>query len=234
MKKGHKEPAKGSALQVKDILVVDDHPMLRVGAVAFLSAADDCRIVGEAEDYDDALDKARHLHPDVVLLDIRLKGERNGIDLARALRSEVPDAKILVLSNFPHEPYVRAMMELGVEGYLLKDTPPSDVLEAIRMVMSGRNVYSAAISSGVVRGYLNSPYSRQERDKENLTSREAEVLQLIADGRTNDDIAEALGLSVKAIQAHLTNLYSKLGARNRTEAVVQAARRGLVVLDETT
>jgi len=101
------------------------------------------------------------------------------------------------------------------------------------MVMKGRNVFSATISSRIVRGYLGSPDS-EERDRgPNLTSREAEVLQLVADGRTNDEIAEVLSLSAKAIQAHLTRLYEKLGVRNRTEAVVHAARHGLVVLDQS-
>jgi len=207
--------------------------MIRVGVVSYLDEAPDCRIVGEADNFEEALDLAIHLRPDVVLADIRLKGERTGIDLARALRKEVPESKILVLTNFPHEPYVRAMMEIGVEGYLLKDTPPGDVLEAVRMVMKGRNVFSATVSSGIVRGYLHSSSTREGREADSLTSREAEVLQLIADGRTNDGIAEVLGVSVKTIQVHLTNLYSKLGAHNRTEAVIQAARRGLVVLDDS-
>ena len=200
---------------IKRVLVVDDHPMLRVGAVAYLSEADDCEIVGEADNANEALDIARLVKPDIVLLDIRLKGDRTGIDLARDLREELPETKIIVLTNFPHEPYVRAMMELGVDGYLLKDTPPSDVLEALRMVMRGRNVFSSTVSENIVKGYLHSPYSRARRDKDSLTSREAEVLQLVADGRINDDIAEQLGVSVKAIQVHLTNLYAKLGARNR-------------------
>lgn len=214
------------------VLVVDDHPMLRVGVVSFLTEASDCDVVGESDNADDALQLARVMKPDIVLLDIRLKGSRTGIDLARDLREQVPDAKIVVLTNFPHEPYVRAMMELGVDGYLLKDTPPSDVLEGLRMVMRGSSVFSSTVSSNIIKGYLHSPYNRARRSRDSLTAREAEVLQLIADGRTNDDVADALGVSVKAIQVHLTNLYSKLDAKNRTEAVVKAARRGLVILDE--
>jgi DNA-binding NarL/FixJ family response regulator len=117
------------------VLVVDDHPMLRVGVVSFLSDSSDCDVVGETNNAAEGLELARLMRPDIVLLDIRLRGERNGIDLARDLREQVPDAKIVVLTNFPHEPYVRAMMELGVDGYLLKDTPPSDILEGLRMVM---------------------------------------------------------------------------------------------------
>ena len=216
----------------KSVLVVDDHPMMRMGIVACLNGAPDSRVVGEADNAADALDLALHLRPDIALVDIRLKGERNGIDLARALRQQAPETKIIVLTNYPHEPYVRAMMEIGVEGYLLKDTPPSDVLDAIRMVTRGRNVLSAPVSSRVVRGYLNSTHSRGTTSKHTLTSRETEILQLVADGRTNDDIAEIVNVSVKTIQVQLTSVYSKLGARNRTEAVVQAIRRGLVVLDD--
>lgn len=206
--------------------------MMQMGAASYLSQAPDCEVEGQADNADDALTLAMHLRPDVVLADIWLKGERTGIDLVRDLRKHVPETKVIVLTNFPHEPYVRAMMELGVEGYLLKDTPPADVLEAIRMVMNGRNVYSATISSRIVRGYLHSSNSGGGEGVDSLTDREAEVLQLIADGRTNDEIAEILNVSVKAIQLHLTHLYAKLGARNRTEAVVRAARHGLVVLDQ--
>lgn len=216
----------------KSILVVDDHPMMRVGAAAALSNAPDCSVVGETDNADDALEMANRLKPNIVLTDIRLRGERTGVDLARDLRAQVPDTKIIVFTNFPHEPYVRAMMELGVEGYLLKDTPPSDVLDAIRMVFKGRNVFSSAVTSSIVRGYLRTPDARQDKSREGLTSREAEVLQLVAEGRTNDEISQTLGISVKAIQVHLSNLYAKLGAHSRTEAVVQAAKRGLVVLEE--
>ncbi len=208
--------------------------MMRLGTVGFLGESPDCEVVGEAETFQQALDLTLKLRPDVVLTDIRLKGDQTGIDLARELRQRVPEIKIIVHTNFPHEPYVRAMMELGVEGYLLKDTPPADVLEAVRMVMRGRNVYSSTISSGIVRGYLDSPYNRSRGSKQALTSREAEVLQLIADGRTNDDISEALGLSIKSVQVHLTNLYSKLGVHSRTEAIIQAARRGLIVMEGPT
>ncbi len=124
-------------------------------------------------------------------------------------------------------------MELGVDGYLLKDTPPSDILEGLRMVMRGSSVFSSTVSANIIQGYLHSPYNRAKKNRDSLTAREAEVLQLIADGRTNDDVADALGVTVKAIQVHLTNLYAKLDAKNRTEAVVKAARRGLVILDDS-
>ena len=216
----------------KRILVVDDHPMMRVGAVTMLREAEDCEVVGEADHYQEALQLALSLRVDIVLTDIRLKGERTGIDLARSLRAEAPEIKILVLTNYPHEPYVRAMMELEVEGYLLKDTPPAEILEAVRMVMRGRNVYSATISSGIVRGFLSRTKHGRKRHGDELTSREAEILQLMADGRTNDDIAEMLRISVKGVRWHLSSLYQKLGVGSRSEAIVQAARRGLVILEE--
>ena len=125
--------------------------MMRAGAATLLDQAPDCRVAGQADNADDALLLAREIQPDVAVVDIRLKGTRTGIDLARDLREHLPDTKIIVLTNFPHEPYVRAMIELGVEGYLLKDTPAPEVLDAVRMVIEGRSVFSATISTRIAR-----------------------------------------------------------------------------------
>ncbi len=206
------------------ILLVDDHPIVRMGARSALSKIPGSQIIGEADNADEAISMAEGLRPDLVFLDVRLKGEKSGIEVARELRARLPDLKIIVFTNFAQEPYVRAMMEAGVDGYLLKDTPPSQIAEAVRMVVQGGNVYSSQISSSIVTGYLKSP------GNSSLTSREAEILQFVADGKSNDEIASELGVSGKAVQLHLTNVYSKLNARNRTEALVIAARRGLVVL----
>jgi DNA-binding NarL/FixJ family response regulator len=198
-----------------------------MGARSALADSRDFEIVGEADNADDAIAMTGLLRPNVVLLDIRLKGDRSGIEVARELRKRFPELKIVVFTNFSQEPYLRAMMEAGVDGYLLKDTPPGQIAEALRMVSQGRNVYSSQVSETLVTGYLKGP------GNSNLTGREAEILQLIADGMNNEEIAAALRVSVKAVQLHLTNIYSKLGARNRTEALVIGARRGMVVLSET-
>ncbi len=216
------------------VLVVDDHPLLRTGVTTCLSSVEDFSTVGESDNAADALWLVRQARPDVVLLDIRLKGSMNGIDLAREIRRESPTTKIVMLTNYTYEPYVRAAMEVGVEGYIIKDTPPSEVIEAMRMVVSGRTVFSERIKEKIVAGYLSSPLAASRQAPESLTHREQEVLRLLAEGTSNSEIAEHLALSVKAIQAHLTNIYGKMGVQSRAEAIVQAARRGLVILDTDT
>jgi DNA-binding NarL/FixJ family response regulator len=210
------------------VMVVDDHPIIRMGTRAALSDAPEFQIVGEADNADDALTLASVLRPDIVFLDIKLKGARNGVEVARGLRKMAPSTKIVVFTNFGQEAYIKAMMAIGVDAYLLKDTPPAEVVHTLRMVLQGRSVFSSEVSSMLVQAYLG-----RANESVKLSSREAGVMQLVADGKTNEEIADSMGVSPKAVQVHLTNIYSKLGARNRTEALVIAARNGLVVLDQT-
>ena len=178
------------------------------------------------------LDVASREEPDVLLTDIRLKGETNGIELARRFHIDYPTVKIIVLTNYSNEPYIKAMMEIGVKGYILKDTPAHDVIESVRMVMNGRTVYSEQISNKIVKGYLGEAFNHHSDGADRVTERESEVLSLLASGASNPEIAEYLHVSVGTIQFHLTSLYGKLGVRNRAEAVIQAAKEGLVVIDE--
>ena len=208
------------------VLIIEDHPIMRMGARAALANAPEFSVVGEADNAEDALKLAAVLRPDVVFLDIKLNGPRSGVDVARELRQSLPKAKIIVFTNFGQEPYVRAMMAIGVDAYLLKDTPPGEIVHTLQMVLQGRSVFSSQVSSALLRAYLGKP-----AESVRLTAREGEVLQMVADGQVNDEIAAALGVTVKAVQLHLTNIYAKLGARNRTEALVIAARNGLVVLE---
>jgi NarL family two-component system response regulator LiaR len=213
------------------VLIVDDHPLLRVGAATYLAQCDAFEVVGDADKAEEALRLTRALSPDVITLDIRLAGERSGVWLAKQIRSEGLNVKILVLTNFLHEPYVRAMMEVGVDGYLLKDTAPSGIADAIKMVAGGRTVFSSSVSRRMVGGYLSSGAARGDAP-DRLTAREVEVLQWATYEGTNRELADRLGISVKGIQQHLTSIYSKLGVQNRTEAVVKAARAGIIVVDD--
>ena len=208
------------------VLLVDDHPIIRMGARGAFASAPEFHVAGEADNADDAIRLAEVLRPDIVFLDIKLKGDKTGIDVARDLRKRLPGARIIVFTNFGQEPYIKAMMAIGVDAYLLKDTPPAEIVHTLRMVLQGRSVFSSEVSSMLVKAYVDRPDGGPR-----LTAREADVLQWIADGKTNDEIAKGLSVSVKAIQMHLTHIYEKLGARNRTEALVIAARSGLVVLD---
>ena len=213
------------------VLIVDDHPLLRVGAATYLAQSDQFEVVGDAETAEEGLRLTQSLSPDVITLDIRLSGEHSGVWLAKQIRSEGLNVKILVLTNFMHEPYVRAMMEVGVDGYLLKDTAPSGIADAIRMIAGGRTVFSSSVSRKMVGGYLSSGAARGD-SPDRLTPREVEVLQLATYEGTNRELADRLGISVKGIQQHLTSIYSKLRVQNRTEAVVKAARAGIIVVDD--
>ena len=214
------------------VLIVDDHPMFRAGAATALGAEPDIEVIGEAATAAEAIEASRLHNPDVLLMDIRLSGGVNGVELARQLREESPDTKVVVLTNYSNEPYIRAMMEIGVEAYIIKDTPPHEVIDAIRMVMAGRTVFSAKITETVVKGYLGASSDASIIGPERVTEREREVLRSLVDGASNDEIAGQLHLSVGTVQYHLTNLYGKLGVRNRQEAVIKAAREGLIIIDE--
>jgi two-component system nitrate/nitrite response regulator NarP len=208
------------------VFLVDDHPIVRQGLRTALESTSEFSVVGEADNGDDALSAIGLLQPDVVLLDIRIKGAQSGVELAGKLRALRAGMRIVVLTNHPQEPYVRAMIEAGVDGYLLKDTPPNQIITALGMVVQGRNVYSDSINASIVTGYLKSEGTGD------LTAREAEVLQLVADGMSNEQIAEKLNLGQKAVQLHLSRVYAKLGVSGRAEAIVQGAKRGLVVIDQ--
>ena len=213
------------------VLLVDDHPVFTSGAAGVLEAEPGLDVVGQAQTGTEAMQAIVQYSPDVILLDIRLTGKVNGIEVARRTRLQYPHIKIIVLSNYGNDPYIQAMMEVGVEGYILKDTPPREVIESIRMVMSGQSVLSASVSETVVRGYL-AHVAHPEPLPDEITEREAEVLRLLAEGATDTDISEHLKLAPTTVRFHLTNLYGKLGVQSRAEAIILAARRGLVVIDE--
>ncbi len=214
------------------VLIIDDHPIFRAGVVATLSGEPDFEIAGDVASALEALEVLNRARPDVVLTDIRLKGEINGVELVRRIRVHYPDVRVVVLTNYSNEPYIRAMMELGVEGYVLKDTPPREVIESLRMVKSGRTVFSTQVSRKVVQGYLGQSSNGRTALSDRLTDKEAEILQLLVDGASNPEIAERLHVSLATVQFHLTSIYSKLGVKSRAEAIVHAAREGLVVIDE--
>ncbi|MDP6455187.1 MAG: response regulator transcription factor [SAR202 cluster bacterium] len=217
------------------VVIVDDHPMFRAGAIASLKSQDDFEVVGEAAnapDAPDALELISNHEPDVVLTDIRLDGPINGIELSRRVRSKHPDVRLVVLTNYSNEPYIRAMMNVGVEAYMLKDTKPREVIDSLRMVVDGQTVYSSAITRVIMRGYLSGPQQNGSNADTDITAKEAEVLQLLARGEPNRGIANLLNVTVSGVQFHLTNIYGKLGVSSRSEAIVEAAREGLVVIDE--
>lgn len=208
------------------ILIVDDHQMFREGIRRRLEQEPDMAIVGEADSAEDALEKVEQAQPTIVLLDIRLP-RVSGIELARHLRQRWPDLKILVLTGYDFDQYVRAVARVGVSGYLLKTAPQDTVVQAIREVAAGGAVLPPAIASKVLHHYSADSAAREGMAGE-LTLRETEVLELMHQGIRNADIAGRLAISPRTVEAHVSSIISKLGAQNRTGAIRAALDKGLI------
>jgi DNA-binding NarL/FixJ family response regulator len=214
------------------VLLVDDQPLLRTGFRMILSAEPDLTIVGEAADGAAAVEAARKLQPDVVLMDIRMPG-MDGIQATRVLAGpgvENP-AKVLILTTFGLDEYVVEALRAGASGFLLKDAPPEDLVDAIRIVAAGE----ALLAPSVTRRLLDRVASRLPPATENaipalseLTDREMEVLKLVARGLSNAEIAEKLVVSETTVKTHVSRVLSKLDIRDRVQAVILAYETGLV------
>ncbi len=209
------------------ILIVDDHQMFREGIRRRLEQEPDMAIVGEADSAEDALEKVEQAQPTIVLLDIRLP-RVSGIELARQLRQRWPDLKILVLTGYDFDQYVRAVARVGVSGYLLKTAPQDTVVQAIREVAAGGAVLPPAIASKVLHHYSADSAAVREGMMGELTLRETEVLELMHQGIKNADIASRLAISPRTVEAHVSSIISKLGAQNRTGAIRVALDQGLI------
>ena len=198
------------------VLVVDDHALHRDGTRQILEAYPDLQVVGDADSGEVALALVNQLRPDVVLLDIRLPGI-NGIEVARRLTRDHPDTRVLMVSAYDEDEYVRGALEAGAAGYLRKTAPGKELVQAVRAVAGGASV----LQSGLTARLLIS--SRQpERGADDLSERELEVLKLLAAGLHNKELAAQLGISTRTVDRHCDNIYAKLGVGSRTEAVVRA------------
>jgi two-component system response regulator NreC len=205
------------------ILLADDHVVVRQGLRALLEQAG-MAVVGEASDGPEALKIAREQHPDVAVLDISMP-HLNGLETARRLRESLPQIKTVLLTMHTEDPYVLEAMRAGVVGYVLKTQAAADIVQAIRDVLQGEMYLSSRVSSAVVKAYL----ARSELPPDPLTSREREILQLIAEGQTTKEIAWRLGLSAKTVESHRIRLMRKLDIHETATLVRYAIRRGLTV-----
>jgi len=199
------------------VLIVDDHDMLREGLSTFLRAFPDMRLVGEATNGVEAVQRCRELAPDVVLMDL-LMPEMDGVAAIRAINAAPPRPAIIALSSFGEEQLVRAALEAGARSYLLKNVSAESLAEAIRLARAGIGSLSPEASAWLA--------GRREPAAD-LTPREREILRLLIDGDTNAEIALRLGLSLYTVKNHVRNLLGKLGVSSRTEAVSLALQRGL-------
>lgn len=201
------------------IFSVDDHPLLREGISALVNNQTDMTVAGEAATGAEALQLFKQLQPDVTLLDLRLP-DMSGIDILIAIRSEFPEARIIMLTTFEGDVEIHRALQAGARGYLLKNMPPSELLDVIRQVHAGRKRIPPAIASQLA----------EHMSDETLTEREVEVLREVAGGNKNRDIANRLFISEETVKVHIKHIMEKLGAADRTQAVTIGIRRGIIQL----
>jgi len=213
------------------VLVVDDHDVVREGIRMVLSSDPGLEVVGTASSGEEAVEKARELRPNVVVMDIGMPGI-SGFEATRRIREQVPETQVVALTVHDSEAYVFQMLQAGAVGYVVKRAPAEDVIQAVKRAAVGESVLHPSVARLVIRDYLARVERGEESSIDTLSDREREVLKLVAEGRTNREIAELLFLSVKTVQAHRGNLMHKLGLHDRTEVVKYALRKGIIGLDE--
>jgi DNA-binding NarL/FixJ family response regulator len=210
------------------VVIADDHGLMRAGVKALLQATEDIDVVGEAEDGDEAIREVRRLEPDVVLMDVAMPG-LGGLEATLIIRKEKPEVKILVLTQYDDREYVSRFLKAGVSGYVLKKAAASELVAAIRAVQRGGLVLDPEIARDVMHEQgRDAPADRAEDPYETLTDREKQVLKLVAEGSSNKEVADTLGISVKTAMAHREHLMEKLDVHSRTELIKFALRRGVI------
>jgi DNA-binding NarL/FixJ family response regulator len=207
------------------VLVVDDQPLIRSGFRMILDERPDLELVGEAEDGAQGLALARELEPDVILMDVRMPN-LDGVEATRRLVESGTPARILVLTTFDLDEYVYAAIQAGASGFLLKDVQPAELADAIRVVAAGNSLFGPAATKRLVTRFAQPPQPSRSLDA--LTEREREILQLVANGLSNAELAQQLYLSETTIKTHVSAILRKLGVRDRVQAVIAAYESGLV------
>jgi NarL family two-component system response regulator LiaR len=211
------------------LLLVDDHVFVRKGILALLATEEGIEVIGEAQNGQEALEKIEELNPDVILLDL-LMPKMGGIEVIERVIAGNPEARILVLTSFVADDKVFPAIKAGAIGYLLKDSEPKELVQAIHQVFRGESSLSPVIARKVLQE-ISRP-SERDLSEDPLTDREVEILQHIAKGESNREIAEALVLSEATVRTHVSNILGKLHLASRTQAALYALRKGLAPLDE--
>lgn len=214
-------------MQQIDVVVADDHEILRFGVTEYLASAEDINIVGEASTGDECIELFKQHSPDICILDISMP-KKDGIETAKELRKIDSEVKILILSMHIDKDILDKVLEADINGYLLKNTEKSDLLQAIRSVMRGQQVFSDPISKLITNSYLNKSDKEEQKQDLNITKREREILNLIVEGYTSQEIANKLYISPRTVDTHRFNLMQKLEIKNTAGLVRFALQNNLV------
>ena len=209
------------------ILIVDDHPVVREGIGSMLKKEPDFKMVGEASNGLEAVEKARELSPDVVLMDLRMP-EMDGVEAISRIKAEKPEVKFIILTTYSDDEYIFKGIAAGARAYLLKDAPRDELFKAIRMVSRGESLIQPVVASRVLDKLAE--LSRKTPAADTLSDREIEVLRLMAGGQSNKDIADHLSITQSTVKTHITSIFQKLNVTTRTEAVTNALKKGIIQL----
>lgn len=214
-----------------NVVLADDHVLVRKGIVAMLESIEEISVIGEADNGEEAIEYANNLKPDIVILDIRMPG-KNGLEAAAEIQHLAPQTKAVILSMHDSEEYVLQALSSGAYGYLLKDTSKNEFVKALKQVYQGTKYFSGAVSNILANKLLNKEEAiinkPIEENTYHLTKREKQILSMIIDGKHNKDIAEALDKSVRTIETHRFNIMKKIGVNNAVDMVNKAIKEQLV------
>lgn len=214
------------------VLLAEDHTIVRKGLRALLDDETDIEVVGEAEDGRETVRQVERVHPDVVLMDITMP-LLNGVEATRQIKAQHPEVQVLGLTRHENEEYIYQLLRAGASGYVVKQAAPAELVEAIRAVSQSETYLSPSINASVVEEYIRQARAMvKSGPDERLTPREREVLQLVAEGRTNREIAQVLSISVKTVEHHRANLMSKLDLYSAAELTQYAIRTGVIDVDQ--
>ncbi|HEX7066527.1 MAG TPA: response regulator transcription factor [Bacillales bacterium] len=208
------------------VMLVDDHLVLRDGLKSILELETDIEVVEEAVNGDEALRKIKEKEPDVVLMDINLP-EASGVEVTAAVKDRFPGCKVLVLTMYSHDEYFMSAIRAGADGYLLKDVPSEEVVEAIRTVSKGESVIHPSLTKKLLDFHKQQSKSREATE---LTDRENDILSCLVEGLSNKEIAKRLKISDKTVKIHVSNIFKKLDVKSRSQAVIYAVQHQLVPL----
>jgi two-component system response regulator NreC len=212
------------------ILLADDHHVVREGLRLLLEAEEEFTVVGEAADGLETIKRTESLRPDIAIVDLMMPG-LSGLEVTRQISQRVPRTRIIILSMYGNEAYVLEALRNGAVGYVLKGSLAVDLLQAVREVAAGRHYLGPPLSELAIEAYLDKAKNTMLDPYETLTTREREVLHLAAEGRTNAEIATALGIGSRTVETHRIHLTHKLGLRTRTDLIRYALQRGIVPLE---